>query len=252
MADQLSESTALVTGASGGLGEVIARELAPRVSRLWLHAHDAPAEQEKLDALKAEIGAQCEVETVLADLSAPEGAKAIAGAVKERGDAVNVLVNNAGINIENFMIRVSPEEWSKVLDVNLSGPFHLTRLLLPAMAKKRWGRVVFISSIAAVADPLGQASYASSKAGLFGLSRAVASEMAGRNITSNVVVPGLIDAGMTDELSDERREALISRIPMKRFGTPGEIAATVLFLVSPQAGYITGQTLHVNGGGIMH
>ena len=239
----LTGNTALITGASGGIGAAIARGLHQQGATVVLHGTRA----ERLAALADELGTNAHV--VTANLSSREEAAGLAGqAAEAAGAPISILVNNAGITRDNLMMRMKDEEWDDVLDVNMTASMMITRACLRAMMKARFGRIISISSIVGVTGNPGQANYAASKAGMIGFSKALAAEVASRGITVNVIAPGFIATPMTDVLDDGQKEGLLGRVPMGRLGEADEIAATTVFLASKEAGYITGGTLHVNGG----
>ena len=239
----LTGNTALITGASGGIGAAIARGLHQQGATVVLHGTRA----ERLAALADELGTNAHV--VTANLSSREEAAGLAEqAAEAAGAPISILVNNAGITRDNLMMRMKDEEWDDVLDVNMTASMMITRACLRAMMKARFGRIISISSIVGVTGNPGQANYAASKAGMIGFSRALAAEVASRGITVNVIAPGFIATPMTDVLDDGQKEGLLGRVPMGRLGEADEIAATTVFLASKEAGYITGGTLHVNGG----
>ena len=239
----LTGNTALITGASGGIGAAIARGLHQQGATVVLHGTRA----ERLAALADELGTDAHV--VTANLSSREEAAGLAEqAAEAAGAPISILVNNAGITRDNLMMRMKDEEWDDVLDVNMTASMMITRACLRAMMKARFGRIISISSIVGVTGNPGQANYAASKAGMIGFSKALAAEVASRGITVNVIAPGFIATPMTDVLDDGQKEGLLGRVPMGRLGEADEIAATTVFLASKEAGYITGGTLHVNGG----
>ena len=239
----LTGNTALITGASGGIGAAIARGLHQQGATVVLHGTRA----ERLAALADELGTNAHV--VTANLSNREEAAGLAEqAAEAAGAPISILVNNAGITRDNLMMRMKDEEWDDVLDVNMTASMMITRACLRAMMKARFGRIISISSIVGVTGNPGQANYAASKAGMIGFSKALAAEVASRGITVNVIAPGFIATPMTDVLDDGQKEGLLGRVPMGRLGEADEIAATTVFLASKEAGYITGGTLHVNGG----
>ena len=234
----LNDKTALVTGASGGIGGAIAGALAEQGAQLVLTGR----RREALDSLASQLPGTARV--LVADLSSSEG---IAALVSEVGP-LDILVNNAGLTRDNLALRMKAEEWQSVLDVNLTATFRLIQAVLKGMMKQRYGRIINITSIVGVTGNPGQANYAASKAGMIGMTKSLAAEVASRGITLNCVAPGFIKTAMTDALSDSQQEALRSAIPMQRMGSVEEIAAAVAFLASEEAAYVSGQTLHVNGG----
>ncbi len=239
----LTGNTALITGASGGIGAAIARALHQQGATVVLHG----TRVERLAALADELGTNAHV--VTANLSSREEAAGLADkAAEAAGAPISILVNNAGITRDNLMMRMKDEEWDDVLDVNMTASMMITRACLRAMMKARFGRIISISSIVGVTGNPGQANYAASKAGMIGFSKALAAEVASRGITVNVIAPGFIATPMTDVLDDRQKEGLLGRVPMGRLGEADEIAASTVFFASKEAGYITGGTLHVNGG----
>jgi 3-oxoacyl-[acyl-carrier protein] reductase len=238
----LTGKTALVTGASGGIGAAIARALHGAGASVALSGtREAP-----LQDLATELGARTHV--LPCNLSDPQAVEALPKAAIEALGGLDILVNNAGITRDTLMMRMSDEQWSQVLDVNLTAAMRLMRGALRPMMKARWGRIVSISSVVGATGNPGQANYVAAKAGLVGLSKALAQEVASRGITVNCVAPGFIATPMTEVLSDAQQDALTARIPAGRMGTPDEIAAGVLYLSSMEAGYVTGAVLHINGG----
>ncbi|MDR0809662.1 MAG: 3-oxoacyl-ACP reductase FabG [Gemmobacter sp.] len=238
----LSGRTALVTGASGGIGGEIARALHKAGATVTLSGTRAAP----LEALAAELGERAHV--VSCDLSDATSVEALPKEAASRMGSVDILVNNAGITRDNLFMRMSDEEWQSVLDVNLTSTFRLCRGVLRGMMKARWGRIVNISSVVGATGNPGQGNYAASKAGMVGMSKSLAAEVASRGITVNCVAPGFIATAMTGKLNDEQKGRILTQIPAGRMGEAGEIAAAVLYLASPEAGYVTGATLHVNGG----
>lgn len=238
----LTGKTALVTGASGGIGAAIARALHARGAAVALSGtRVAP-----LEALAGELGSR--VYVTPGNLGDAEGAEAVAKAAEAALGQVDVLVNNAGLTRDGLAMRMKDEDWQAVLDVNLTAAFRLSRACLRGMMRRRWGRIVGITSIVGVTGNPGQANYAASKAGMIGMSKSLAAEVASRGITVNCVAPGFIATAMTDALNDQQKSTLSERIPAGRMGTSEEIAAAVVYLASEEAAYVTGQTLHVNGG----
>lgn len=238
----LTGKTALVTGASGGLGAEIARVLHGAGATVALSGtRVAP-----LEALAQELGDRAHV--LACNLSEPAEVEALVKRAVEAMGAVDILVNNAGITRDGLMMRMSDDDWQSVLDVNLTATFRLCRAAVRGMMKARWGRIVNISSVVGAVGNGGQANYAASKAGMMGLSKSLAAEVATRGITVNCVAPGFIETAMTASLTEPQRAAILSGVPAGRMGTPQEIAAAVLYLASQEAAYVTGATLHVNGG----
>lgn len=239
----LSGKRALVTGASGGIGGAIARALHAQGAIVALSG----TRKDALDGLAAELGERAHA--VVCDLSAPEGPeKLVADAGAALGGTVEVLVNNAGLTRDTLAIRMKDEDWQAVIDVNLSAAFKLSRACLKSMMKARAGRIISITSIVGVTGNAGQANYAASKAGLIGMSKSLAQEVAARGITVNCVAPGFIETPMTDVLNDDQKAKILGAIAAGRMGSADEIASGVVYLASEEAAYVTGQTLHVNGG----
>mgnify|MGYP000218147622 CR=1 FL=1 len=238
----LTGKNALITGASGGIGAQIARALHAAGATVGLSG----TRVEPLEALAAELGARAHV--LPCNLSDPEAVTALPKAAAEAMGSVDILVNNAGITRDNLFMRMSDEEWQSVLDVNLTSTFRLCKGVMRGMMKARWGRIINISSIVGATGNPGQANYAASKAGMIGMSKSLAYEVASRGITVNAVAPGFIATAMTDKLTEDQKAGIMGQIPAGRMGTPDEIAGAVLYLASPVAGYVTGATLHVNGG----
>ena len=238
----LTGKAALVTGASGGIGGAVARVLHGAGATVGLSG----TRQGPLEALAAELGARAHV--LPCDLSDRAAVDALPKAAIEAMGALDILINNAGITRDGLMLRMSDDDWQSVLDVNLTATFRLCRGALRGMMKARWGRIVNISSVVAIGGNPGQANYAAAKAGVIGMSKCLAAEVASRGITVNCVAPGFITTAMTDKLTDDQKGALLAGVPAGRMGEADEIAAAVLYLVSTEAGYVTGSTLHVNGG----
>jgi 3-oxoacyl-[acyl-carrier protein] reductase len=238
----LTGRKALVTGSSGGIGEAIARALHAQGAVVGLHG----TRVEKLEALAGELGER--VQVFPADLSDRAAVKALGQKAEAELGGVDILVNNAGITRDGLFVRMSDEDWDAVLDVNLGAVFRLTRELTHPMMRRRFGRIINITSVVAVAGNPGQANYCASKAGMIGFSKSLAQEIASRNITVNCIAPGFIESAMTGKLNDKQKEAIMGAIPMKRMGTGAEVASAVVYLASGEASYVTGQTLHVNGG----
>jgi 3-oxoacyl-[acyl-carrier protein] reductase len=238
----LSGKTALVTGASGGIGEAVAKSLHGQGATVVLHGTRA----EKLEALSAELGDLSHV--VTANLGDREAVAGVIDAAAEKAGPVSILVNNAGITRDNLAMRMKDEEWDQVLEVNLTASMILCRAALRNMMKARHGRIISISSIVGVTGNPGQTNYAASKAGMIGYSKSLAQEVASRGVTVNIVAPGFIETPMTDALSDAQKDTLLGRVPAGRLGQVGEIAAAVTYLASDEAAYVTGATIHVNGG----
>ena len=237
----LDGRTALVTGASGGIGDAIARQLHAQGATVVV----AGRRREALEALAGALGERVRVAVAeLADAGAAE--QLIAAADAEGG--LDVLINNAGLTRDNLALRMNDQDWQTVLDVNLSAGFRLIRGALRGMMRRRWGRIVNITSVVALTGNPGQTNYAAAKAGMIGLTKSLAAEVASRGITVNCVAPGLIETPMTEALSEEQRARILERVPIGRLGGAADVAAAVGYLVSDEAAYVTGQTLHVNGG----
>lgn len=239
----LSGKNALVTGASGGLGAAIARALHAQGAKVVLSG----TKVEALEKLRGELGGNAFVASGnLADPAVPLAL--LKDAEAKLGGGVDILVNNAGLTRDGLALRMKDEDWDTVLNVNLSAAFRLTRAALKGMMSRRWGRVISITSIVGVTGNPGQANYAASKAGLIGMTKSLAQEIASRSVTVNCVAPGFITTAMTDALSDEQKQKLLAAIPAGTLGEPKDVAGAVVFLASEEARYITGQTIHVNGG----
>ena len=238
----LTGKCALVTGASGGIGGAIARALHGAGATVGLSG----TRVEPLEALAAELGSRAYV--LPCNLSDPAAVDGLPKAAIEAMGSLDILVNNAGITRDQIFMRMSDEDWQSVLDVNLTATMRLCRGAIRGMMKARWGRIVNISSIVGATGNPGQANYAASKAGMVGMTKSIAYEVASRGITANAVAPGFIATAMTDKLTDDQKAKINAQIPAARMGTPEEIAAAVLYLASDEAGYVTGTTLHVNGG----
>lgn len=238
----LTGKTALVTGASGGIGADIARVLHGAGATVGLSG----TRVEPLEALAAELGSRAHV--LPCNLSNAEDVEGLVKRAAEAMGSVDILVNNAGITRDGLAMRMSDDDWQSVIDVNLTAAFRLCRAAIRGMMKARWGRIINISSVVGRAGNAGQANYAASKGGLVAMSKSLAEEVASRGITVNCVAPGFIETAMTDKLNEAQRATILASVPAGRMGTPQEIAAAVLFLASSEAAYVTGATLHVNGG----
>ncbi|MEE8138424.1 MAG: 3-oxoacyl-[acyl-carrier-protein] reductase [Thermoanaerobaculia bacterium] len=242
---RLDGRTALVTGASRGIGEAVARRLSGHGARVVLAARST----DKLEALAQELRALGgEAFPLTLDLAQPETIAGRLGSLPEPFDAVDILVNNAGITADNLFARMKLEQWERVLQTNLTGAFAATRAVTRGMMRRRWGRIISVSSVVGLMGNAGQANYAAAKAGLIGFSKSLARELAGRNVTVNVVAPGFVETAMTENLSEKSRKELLQVIPLQRMGSVDDVAWAVLFLASEEAGYVTGHVLNVSGG----
>ncbi len=239
----LTGKTALVTGATGGIGGAIARSLHQRGAHVVLSG----TREEALKVLAGELGAR--VSTAAANLSDSASVDGLVAKAEEAAGApLDILVANAGITRDGLMLRMKDEDWEQVIKVNLESYFRLSRAALKGMMKRRWGRIIGITSVVGVTGNPGQANYAASKAGMIGFSKALAQEVASRNVTVNTVAPGFIASPMTDGLNDSQRDAILGKIPSGRLGSGDDVAAACVYLASEEGAYVTGQTLHVNGG----
>jgi 3-oxoacyl-[acyl-carrier protein] reductase len=238
----LTGKTALVTGASGGLGAAIARALHGQGAIVGLSG----TRQDALDALAAEL--KTNVHVFPCDLAHKASTEALIPAAEAAMGGVDILVNNAGVTKDNLFMRMKDEEWDTVLSINLTAAFRLSRACLKGMLRKRYGRIIGISSIVGVTGNPGQGNYAAAKAGMIGMYKSLAAEVASRDVTVNCIAPGFIESPMTDVLNEKQKEAILAKVPMGRLGTGAEVAAAAVYLASPHASYVTGQTLHVNGG----
>ncbi|SDP57139.1 3-oxoacyl-[acyl-carrier-protein] reductase [Phyllobacterium sp. YR620] len=238
----LTGRKALVTGATGGIGEAIARMLHAQGATVGLHG----TRVEKLESLASEFSDR--VKIFPANLSSREEVKALGEKAEADLEGVDILVNNAGITKDGLFVRMSDADWDSVLEVNLTAVFRLTRELTHPMMRRRYGRIINITSVVGVTGNPGQTNYVASKAGLIGFTKSLAQEIASRNVTVNCVAPGFIESAMTDKLNDKQKESIMAAIPMRRMGTGAEVASSVAYLASSEAAYVTGQTIHVNGG----
>ncbi len=238
----LTGKTALVTGATGGIGGAVARALHAQGATVAISG----TRREALDALAAELGER--VHVVPANLSDKESVEALVPAAEAAMGSLDILVNNAGVTRDGLFMRMKDEDWDLVIRVNLEGAFRLARAAVKGMMKRRSGRIISITSVVGTTGNPGQGNYAASKAGLVGMSKSLAAEVGSRGITVNCIAPGFIETPMTDVLNEKQRETILGNVPAGRLGTPEEIAAAVVYLASSEASYVTGQTLHVNGG----
>ncbi|MGH1413231.1 MAG: 3-oxoacyl-ACP reductase FabG [Pelagimonas sp.] len=238
----LTGKSALITGASGGIGGEIAKALHAAGANVGLSG----TRVEPLEALAAELGERAFV--LPCNLSDAASVNALPKQAIEAMGAVDILVNNAGITRDNLFMRMSEDDWASVVEVNMTATFRLCKGVVRGMMKARWGRIVNISSVVGATGNPGQGNYAAAKAGVIGMSKSLAYEVASRGITVNAVAPGFIETAMTDKLNDDQKSGILTQVPAGRMGSPEEIAAAVLYLASPEASYTTGATLHVNGG----
>jgi len=243
----LDGKKALITGATGGIGSAIARALHSQGAEVILSG----TRQGALNELAHELSDRAH--SIAADLSDKSSIDALIKQISDIStDGVDIVINNAGIVRDNLLVRMKDEEWNQVLDINLVAGYKLIQGLMRGMMKRRWGRIIGISSVVGATGNPGQANYAAAKAGMIGFSKALAQEVATRGITVNVIAPGMIQTAMTDELNEDQSARLLSTIPLGRLGSPEEIAASVIYLASDEAAYVTGVTLHVNGGMAMY
>jgi 3-oxoacyl-[acyl-carrier protein] reductase len=238
----LSGKTALVTGATGAIGGAIARALHAQGATVAISG----TRRELLDTLAGELGGR--VHVLPCDLSDKDAVEALVPAAEEAMQKLDILVANAGVNKDNLFVQLKDEDWDKVIAVNLTATFRLTRAAVTRMMRRRFGRVIGISSIVGFTGNPGQGNYTASKAGMVGMMKSVAAEYAKRNVTANCIAPGIIASAMTDKLNEKQRETIMSRVPAGKLGTPQDIAAAAVYLASDEAHYVTGQTIHVNGG----
>ena len=235
----------LVTGASGGIGKAIAIELSSNGADLCLTGRN----KSELESLQKLIGGNCQI--IISDLSKSEGIDELVNSAQEKMGQIDILINNAGITRDNLFMRMSEEDWNEVINVNLNSIFKLTKQLIKGMIKRRYGRIINITSVIGVAGGAGQSNYSASKAGIIAMSKSLAQEVGSRSVTVNSIAPGFIETNMTAELSDDRKEEILHSISVGRLGKPDDIAGAVCFLASDKASYITGQTIHINGGMLM-
>ena len=238
----LEGKKALITGASGGIGKEIAKVLIEHNAEVCISGRN----HEELNALKKSLGKKCHV--VTCDLSKKDEIIELVKKADEFMGYIDVLVNNAGITKDNIFLRMSENEWEDVLNVNLNSTFNILKLITKGMVKRKYGRIINISSVVGVTGGAGQVNYSASKAGLIGLTKSLSQEIATRNITVNCIAPGFIETPMTEKLDVKRKDAIINSIPMNRIGTPKDLSSAIIFLASQESSYITGQTLHINGG----
>jgi len=238
----LTGKVALVTGASGGIGGAIAKALHTQGATVVLSG----TRLEALNKLKDDLGSRAHV--AASDLGDAADVEALPKKAEEAAGTIDILINNAGITRDNLFMRMKDEEWEQVLTVNLTAPFRLSRAVLRGMMKKRWGRIITVTSVVGVTGNPGQGNYAAAKAGLIGMTKSLAAEVASRDITANCIAPGFITTPMTDALTDEQKKAILARVPAGRFGLSTDVAAAAVYLASEEAAYVTGQTLHINGG----
>lgn len=235
----------LVTGASGGIGKAIAIELSSNGADLCLTGRN----KSELESLQKLIGGNCQI--IISDLSKSEGIDELVNSAQEKMGQIDILINNAGITRDNLFMRMSEEDWNEVINVNLNSIFKLTKHLIKGMIKRRYGRIINITSVIGVAGGAGQSNYSASKAGIIAMSKSLAQEVGSRSVTVNSIAPGFIETNMTAELSDDRKQEILNSISIGRLGKPDDIAGAVCFLASDKASYITGQTIHINGGMLM-
>jgi 3-oxoacyl-[acyl-carrier protein] reductase len=239
---ELTGKTALVTGASGGLGAGIARALHAQGATVAISG----TRREALDALAAEL--KDRVHVLPCDLADKDAVEALVPSAEEKMQKLDILVANAGVNKDNLLVQLRDEDWDMVIAINLTATFRLTRAAVSRMMRRRFGRIIGITSIVGVTGNPGQGNYTASKAGMIGMMKTVAAEYAKRNVTANCIAPGFITSPMTDRLNDKQREAILARVPAGKMGTAADVAAAAVYLASDEAAYVTGQTLHVNGG----
>ena len=238
----LKDKKALITGASGGIGKELARVLVEYDAEVCISGRNV----EELNELKESLGDKCHI--VPCDLSNKNAISELVSKSEEVLGQIDILVNNAGITKDNIFLRMSDQEWEDVLNINLNSTFNILKLITKGMVKRKYGRIINISSVVGATGGAGQVNYAASKAGLIGLTKSLSQELATRNITVNCIAPGFIETPMTEKLDDNRKDIIISSIPANRIGTPKDLSSAVIFLASQESSYITGQTIHINGG----
>ncbi|MDC0110506.1 3-oxoacyl-[acyl-carrier-protein] reductase [Alphaproteobacteria bacterium] len=238
----LTDKTALITGATGGIGMAIAKEMKERGAKLILSG----TKKDILDKLVANLGK--DVKGIIADIGNKDSIASMAKEAENYFGSVDILVNNAGITIDGLLMRMKDEDWDNVININLTASMRLTRQILRGMLKRRYGRVIFISSIVGHTGNAGQSNYAASKSGLIGLTKSLAAEVASRGITCNLIAPGFISTPMTDKLTEDQTNSIIKNIPVARLGQPEDISSACVYLASEESSFITGTTLHINGG----
>lgn len=238
----LTGKTALVTGATGGIGAAVARALHAQGATVAISGTRA----EVLETLAAEIGSR--VHVLPCNLSDKEAVEKLVPSAEEKMEKLDILVANAGVTKDNLFVQMHDDEWDQVIAINLTSTFRLTRAAVKGMMRRRFGRVIGISSVVGVTGNPGQGNYTASKAGMIGMMKSVAAEYAKRNVTANCIAPGFIATPMTDKLNEKQREAILGRVPAGKLGTPADVAAAAVYLASNEAAYLTGQTLHINGG----
>ena len=242
----LEGKKALITGASGGIGKEIANVLIEHNAEVCISGRNL----DELNALKELLGEKCHV--VTCDLSKKDEIIELIKKTDKVLGHIDILINNAGITKDNIFLRMSESEWEDVLNVNLNSTFSILKLITKGMIKRRYGRIINISSVVGVTGGAGQVNYSASKAGLIGLTKSLSQEVATRNITVNCIAPGFIETPMTEQLDDKRKDAILNSIPINRIGTPKDLSSAVIFLASQESSYITGQTIHINGGMYMN